>query len=144
MYTWKLYFEGSCHTEGSGIGLMVVSLDSCPTKLLNKLTTKCSNNEAEYEATIAGLELLLEFNARKVLIRGDSLLVINQLKVEYKCDSQSLLKYFNLAKVLIKKFEEVVLDCFWVQGDRKVVPKLGRTICCFFDKQDHLLLKIII
>jgi len=44
-----------------------------------------TNNQAEYQALIKGLELLKEVHADTVEIFGDSLLVINQLARSYEC-----------------------------------------------------------
>jgi ribonuclease HI len=41
------------------------------------LTEPCTNNEAEYEALIVGLELSLELEIKAVRIFGDSELIIN-------------------------------------------------------------------
>src|SRR4051812_33174949 len=58
---WKLYFYGSTHKEGSGVGILIISSEGIPTKLKYRIEGPlCSNNEAEYEALLAGLEALLE------------------------------------------------------------------------------------
>jgi len=44
-----------------------------------------TNNEAEYQALIKGLELLKEVHADAVEIFEDSMLVINQLVGSYEC-----------------------------------------------------------
>ncbi|XP_024177908.1 uncharacterized protein LOC112183806 [Rosa chinensis] len=49
------------------------------------LEFQCTNNQAKYEALIIGLEVLLELGVRDIQVRGDSLLVINQLRAKYRC-----------------------------------------------------------
>jgi ribonuclease HI len=44
-----------------------------------------TNNQAEYQALIKGLELLKEICADAIEIFGDSMLVINQLAGIYEC-----------------------------------------------------------
>ena len=68
---------------------------------------ECTNNQAEYEALIIGLEILHDLGAKEVLIIGDSQLVIKQLTGEYRCTSLSLARYFTAAIQLVDSFENV-------------------------------------
>jgi ribonuclease HI len=54
-----------------------------------------TNNRAEYQALIKGLELLKEVRADTVEVFGDSMLVINQLAGIYECRSEVLISYYE-------------------------------------------------
>ncbi|XP_050916221.1 uncharacterized protein LOC127131340 [Lathyrus oleraceus] len=56
---WKLYFDGSSHRDGTGIGVVIISPNKIPTRFKYRVEGLYSNNDAEYEALIAGLEILL-------------------------------------------------------------------------------------
>jgi len=65
-----------------------------------------TNNQAEYQALIKGLELLKEFHADVVEIFGDSMLVINQLARIYECRREVLITYYEKSMQLLKEFKD--------------------------------------
>jgi len=69
-----------------------------------------TNNQAEYQALIKGLELLKEVHADAVEIFGDSMLVINQLPGIYECRSEVLLTYYEKSLQFLKKFKDFRLE----------------------------------
>jgi ribonuclease HI len=87
---WKFHFDGSRTDRGTCIGVILESPLGVKTHMALKLDQQCSNNQAEYEALIFGLELLLEMKIFNVQIYGDSQLVVRQITGEYKCDTVSL------------------------------------------------------
>ena len=54
---WKFFMDGSLNKCGSGAGLMLVSPENHRINSALWFTFKVSNNEAEYEALLAGLRL---------------------------------------------------------------------------------------
>ena len=50
-----------------------------------------TNNEAEYEALILGLEIAIQMGIEDLHILGDSQLIINQVEGEYKVYKPKLL-----------------------------------------------------
>ena len=69
-----------------------------------------TNNQAEYQALIKGLELLREVYADAVEIFGDSMLVINQLARVYECWSEILVSYYEKCLQLLKEFKDFHLE----------------------------------
>ena len=54
---WKLSVDGVANTQGSGAGLILTSSEGIDIKYALRFGFHTSNNEAEYEAVIAGLNL---------------------------------------------------------------------------------------
>ena len=73
---WVLKFDGSSTEKLVGAGVVITSPFSTKTALSFTLDFECTNNQAEYEALIIGLEILQDLGAKEVLIIGDSQLVI--------------------------------------------------------------------
>ena len=57
---WKLFVDGSSNENGSGAGLMLISPENHCISSILCFTFRASNNEAEYEALLAGLRLARE------------------------------------------------------------------------------------
>lgn len=69
-----------------------------------------TNNVAEYEGVILGLEKAAELGVRQLDVRADSMLVIKQLRGEWKVKHPGLVPYFEKAKGLLRRFERVTLE----------------------------------
>ena len=67
------------------------------------IVTTSTNNQAEYQALIRGLELLKEVHVDAIEIFGDSMLVINQLAGSYECRSEVLITYYEKSMRLMRK-----------------------------------------
>ncbi|KAL1294443.1 hypothetical protein AAHE18_19G142600 [Arachis hypogaea] len=106
---WKLYFDGSKHKYGAGVGILIISPEGIPSEFLFELKYPCSNNVAEYEALILGLEILISKGALEVQILGDSQLVLKKLSKEFKCNNETLQKYLVTAWELLTSFRKIFL-----------------------------------
>nr|KYP36662.1 Retrovirus-related Pol polyprotein from transposon opus [Cajanus cajan] len=107
---WELFFDGSKHELGTGIGLLIISPEGILTKLSLKTNKGYSNNETEYQALITRLEILKELGAKTIVVRGYSQLVIKQLTQEYKCSNEKLVECKTRAIELLNTFDEVELE----------------------------------
>ncbi|GKV33998.1 hypothetical protein SLEP1_g42429 [Rubroshorea leprosula] len=79
---WKLIFDGSSTETMYGAGVVVISPSELKTQMSFQLDFNCTNNQAEYEALIIGLEMLVEPKVSMVEVIGDSQLVLKQLSGE--------------------------------------------------------------
>jgi ribonuclease HI len=72
------------------------------------LEFKETNNMVEYEALVFGLSTALSLGARQLLVKGDSQLIIKQVKGECCCNEPQLAAYLLHVQKLEKDFD--VLD----------------------------------
>ncbi|XP_073121004.1 uncharacterized protein [Henckelia pumila] len=77
---WRVFMDGASSSEGSGVGVVLISPTQEKTRIAMRLHTFKSNNEAEYEAVATGLKLAREAGAEHVIIYSDSQLVVQQLQ----------------------------------------------------------------
>lgn len=68
---------------------------------------KVSNNQAEYETLIAGLELAKDMGTRRLICRTDSQLVVGQMNGDFQVKEDHLLKYYRRASALARSFERM-------------------------------------
>ena len=69
-----------------------------------------TNNQAEYEALLKGLQLLQEVKAEAIEIFFGSMLVINQLIGKYECKDDVLMRYLEKCQDLLKSFTMVSVE----------------------------------
>jgi ribonuclease HI len=74
------------------------------------LDFKATNNMAEYEALIFGLSTALSRGVWQLLVKGDSQLIIKQVKGECSCNDPQLVTYLLHAQKLEKDFEVLNLQ----------------------------------
>ena len=65
---------------------MIISPRGVKTTLSFNIAFECTNNQAEYEALVIGLEILPELGEKDVQVIGDSQLVLRQLTWD-KCNN---------------------------------------------------------
>ena len=80
---WILTFDGSSTAIRGGIGIILTDKQGRNSIHACKLSFKCTNNEAEYEALILGMMTAIKIGIKRLTIRGDSRLVIQQMKGEF-------------------------------------------------------------
>ena len=91
--TWTLYFDGASNKKECGVGVLIVSPQEEHIPISIKLDFDVTNNAAEYEACIVGLETVLVIGIKKLRIYRDSSLIINQISKKWKVRSESLAPY---------------------------------------------------
>ena len=90
----------------------MASLSFCPEDQvlnLHVIRPMTTNNQAEYEAILKGLQLLQEVKVDAFEIFGDFQLVINQLIGLYECKDDILRGYYEKCQSLIYELPMVTI-----------------------------------
>ena len=74
--TWIMYFDGAVNNRGASIGVILISPEGEIIPMAKSLEFEVTNNQAEYEACMFGLEALRSAVAGEITVYGDSMLVI--------------------------------------------------------------------
>ena len=90
--------DGSSMLYAGGIGFLLKSLEGDKLKYAARLQYQTTNNEAECEAFLKGLELAKSLGAESVVVQGDSQLIINQVNGMCKAKEDQMKKYLSKVK----------------------------------------------
>jgi ribonuclease HI len=107
---WALFFDESSCGKGGGVGILLISPRGEMFEFAIPIQPTVTNNQAEYEAMLRGLQYLKEARAVSVEIYGDSELVIKLLNGQYECRSDILRNYYEECKEILKSFQLVILQ----------------------------------
>ena len=81
---WRLSADGATNAQGSGAGLILTSPEGIDIEYALRFGFRASNNEAEYEAIIAGLNLAHSMEVDQLEVCSDSQLVLKQIEDSYE------------------------------------------------------------
>ena len=107
-----LYFDG-CSKGNPGLGGAgsVLYKDDIEIWGSSQMVGKhVTNNVAEYSGLIMGLNEVYTRKIQNIIVRGDSQLVIKQMKGEYKVKSESLEEYYKQAKLLESYIGKIIFE----------------------------------
>ncbi|RDX88965.1 Retrovirus-related Pol polyprotein from transposon 17.6, partial [Mucuna pruriens] len=106
---WYLSVDGSSNQAGSGVGVILEGPDGILIEQNLHFDFKASNNQAEYEALLAGMRLALEIEAKRLTVKSDSKLVTGQVNGEYQAKDPKLAKYWERATTMAASFDSFTL-----------------------------------
>ena len=94
----------------AGIGVVVRAGDGTPLVTLGRFIGTATNNVAEYTALITAMEEAKKLGAKKIIIRGDSELIIKQMRGEYRVKSPDLRALYDDAQHLLHQFDQALIE----------------------------------
>ena len=104
---WRFSVDGAANAQGSGAGLILTSPDGIDVEYALRFGFQASNNEAEYEAVIAGLNLAHSMEVDQLEVSSDYQLVVKQIEDSYEARGEKMILYLKKVLELLKKFIRV-------------------------------------
>uniref|UniRef100_A0A2N9I3J5 Uncharacterized protein n=1 Tax=Fagus sylvatica TaxID=28930 RepID=A0A2N9I3J5_FAGSY len=95
---------------GSGLGVVLTTPQGQMMELAIRLGFPASNNVAEYEALLHGLQCAITLQADPLTVYCDSQLVVNQISGDYAAKDEKMKIYLAEAKKLLEKFKHVQVE----------------------------------
>jgi ribonuclease HI len=105
--TWTMAFDGALNSQGAGAGFILTSPSGDHFKHAIHLNFRVTNNTAKYEGLLAGMRAAAALGVKRLIVKGDSELVANQVHKDYKCSSPELSKYLAEVRKLEKRFDGI-------------------------------------
>ena len=100
-----MYFDGSLKLRGVASGVLFISPVGKQLKYVLQILWPATNNEAKYEALLHGLRVAVSLGIKRLLIYGDSSVVINQVNKDWDCTKETMDTYCAEVRKLEKHFQ---------------------------------------
>ncbi|XP_050908974.1 uncharacterized protein LOC127122723 [Lathyrus oleraceus] len=104
---WTLVFDGAFNARGHGIGAIITYQIGFHLPFTSRLCFDCTNNMAEYEACIYGIDAAIDLRIKILEVYEDSALVISQVKGVWETRDSKLIPYREHIMKLIPYFYEI-------------------------------------
>jgi ribonuclease HI len=100
-----MYFDGSLKLGRAGAGVLFISPKGKQLKYVLQILWQATNNKAEYEALIHRLRIVTSLGIKRLLVYGDSTMVINQVNKDWDCTKNNMDAYCTKVRKLEKNFQ---------------------------------------
>lgn len=110
--TLTLEFDGGSRGNPgpAGIGVVVRAQDGTPLVTLGRFIGRATNNVAEYRALITAMDEALKLGATSIVIRGDSELIVKQMKGIYRVKHPDMIVLHEQAQERIRRFKSARIE----------------------------------
>jgi len=92
------------------VGVVLVSPQNYIIPRTFLLSEPCSNNVAEYNALLIGMQIADEIAVKNLEAYGDSKLIVNQVRREYEVRHENLVPYHNATIHMAERFKNFYID----------------------------------
>ena len=102
---WSIHTDGSSNQHLGGAGVVIQTPEGDKIECMIRLDFPTTNNEAEYEALVAGLDLARATGAENMIIHCNSHVITSQVNGDYECRNERMKKYLEKVKSRVSDLE---------------------------------------
>ncbi|XP_066318428.1 uncharacterized protein [Miscanthus floridulus] len=102
-----MYFDDALNINGTGVDILFITPTKEKLRYVLRIHFSASNNAAEYEACLHGLRIAVELGVKRLMVYGDSTLVINQLNKDWSYSSEKMDAYCAEIRRFEGKFYDI-------------------------------------
>ncbi|GJY33238.1 reverse transcriptase domain-containing protein, partial [Tanacetum coccineum] len=134
---WTLFTDGSSYIDGSGARLILTNPEGVEFTYAMRFRFEATNNEAKYEALIAGLRIAEHKGIKNLQANVDSCLVANQVNGSYVAKESGMVQYLEKVKTLASNFKEFSIKQVPQSENKKAdaLSKIASTSFAHLNKQ---------
>jgi ribonuclease HI len=118
-----VYVDGSSTRKNGSARIVLFTPEGEELNASLRLKFRTTNNEAEYEAVIAGLRLALELGAESVEVQSNSQVIVGHIRGEFEVKGEKMKKYLMKVQGMQTSFKKFCI---------KKIPREDN------EKADHL------
>ena len=105
-----MHTDGSSNRQVGGAGVVLLSPEGDVVECMVHLDFPTTNNEVEYEALVAGLDLAKVVGAANVVIYYDSQVITNQVNGDYECKGERMKRYLDQVKRRVDDLKDKIIQ----------------------------------
>ncbi|XP_030930836.1 uncharacterized protein LOC115956667 [Quercus lobata] len=121
---WSIHTDGSSNRQDGGAGIVLLSPKGDTVECMVRLDFPTTNNEAEYEALVAGLDFAKAVGAKSVIIYCDSQVVTNQVNGDYECKNERMRRYLDQVRQRVSDLKAKVVQIR--RGENEQADRLAK------------------
>ena len=138
---WSVHTDGSLTQHSGGAGVVIQTPEGDKIECMIRLDFLTTNNEAEYEALVAGLDLTRAAGAENIITHCDSQVVTSQVNGDYECRNERMKKYPEEVKSRISGLEVKFIQI--PREENECVDRLAKTASAEFMNASEQVLSFV-
>ena len=121
---WSIHTNESSNRQAGGANVVLLSPEGDTIECMVRLDLPTTNNEAEYEALVAGLDLTKAVGATNVVYCDSQVVVTNQVNGDYECKGKRMKRYLDQVKRRVDYLKAKIIQIS--RGENEQADRLAK------------------